>query len=149
MKQIRGDAKSIRTLLGGAKFANDYYQREYRWETKQVTELIEDLTEKFLESHDAANERSAVERYGHYFLGSIIVSDKDGQKFIIDGQQRLTTLTLLLISLQHQLDDVGQREQIADLIFSMRFGKRSFNLDIPERMPWMEALYAGVPPPGG
>ena len=43
--------------------------------------------------------------YGHYFLGSIIVSDKDGQKFIIDGQQRLTTLTLLLIYLQHQLED--------------------------------------------
>ena len=34
MKEIRGDAKSIRSLLGGARFAIDYYQREYRWETK-------------------------------------------------------------------------------------------------------------------
>jgi Protein of unknown function DUF262 len=65
----------------------------------------DDLADKFLESHDAGHERGAVADYGHYFLGSIIISDKDGQKFIIDGQQRLTTLTLLLIFLHHQLAD--------------------------------------------
>src|SRR5213076_861922 len=102
-----------------------------------VAELVEDLANKFLESHEPDNERSAVAEYGHYFLGSIIVSDKDGQKFIIDGQQRLTTLTLLLIFLQHQLLDPEQRGQIADLIFSQKYGKRSFNLDIPERAACM------------
>ena len=40
MKRIDGDAKSIRSMLGGSKFAIDYYQREYRWETKQVAELL-------------------------------------------------------------------------------------------------------------
>src|SRR5690606_10433836 len=68
---------------------------------------------------------------------------KDGQKFIIDGQQRLTTLTLLLIFLHHRLDDVEQKAQIADLILSQKYGKRSFNLDIPERVACMEALYKG------
>jgi uncharacterized protein with ParB-like and HNH nuclease domain len=38
-----------------------------------------------------------VESYGHYFLGSIIISESDAKKFIIDGQQRLTTISLLLI----------------------------------------------------
>jgi hypothetical protein len=38
MKEIRGDAKNIRALLGNAKYAIDYYQREYRWQTKHVTE---------------------------------------------------------------------------------------------------------------
>ena len=33
---------------------------------------------------------------GHYFLGSIIISEKEGKKYLIDGQQRLTTVTLLL-----------------------------------------------------
>ena len=51
-----GDAKSVRSLLGGAKFAIDYYQREYLWETKQVAELIDDLAKKFLESHEPGNE---------------------------------------------------------------------------------------------
>ena len=49
----------------------------------------------------------------------------------------------MLIFLQHQLHDPEQRAQIADLIFSQKFGKRSFNLDIPERTACMEALYKG------
>ena len=143
MREIRGNAKSIRALLGNAKFAIDYYQREFRWETKQITELIDDLTEKFLDSHEASNERSAVEQYGYYFLGSIIISDKDGHKFIIDGQQRLTSLTLLLIHLHRQLTDDEQKGQLANLIFSKKFGRRSFNLDVPERTACMEALFTG------
>ena len=145
MKEIRGDAKSIRALLSGAKFSVDYYQREYRWETKQISELIEDLSEKFFASYEAGDERSAVEEYGHYFLGSIIISDKDGRKFIIDGQQRLTSITLLLMLLHRRLCDVEQKGQLADLIFSQKFGKRSFNLDVPERNAVMEALFLGEP----
>ena len=147
MREIRGDAKSIRNLLSGARFAIDYYQREYRWETKQVAELIEDLAEKFLESHDPGHERSAVENYGHYFLGSIIISDKDGQKFIIDGQQRITSVTLLLIFLYRQLEDDQQKVQLADLIFSQKYGRRSFNLEVPERTACMDALFTGEPLP--
>ncbi len=142
-REIDGKGRTVRELLAGRKYSIDYYQREYKWQQKQVAELLEDLAAKFLESHEDGNERSAVAEYGHYFLGSIIVSDKDGQKFIIDGQQRLTTLTLLLIFLHHKLPDTEQKGQIADLIFSQKFGKRSFNLDIPERAACMEALYKG------
>jgi hypothetical protein len=145
MKEIRGDAKSIRALLGGARFSVDYYQREYRWETKQITELIDDLSEKFLDSYAEGDERSAVENYGHYFLGSIIISDKEGRKYIIDGQQRLTSLTLLLIHLYRHLADEQQKTQLAELIFSTKFGKRSFNMDVPERNACMEALFVGEP----
>lgn len=101
-REIDGKGRTIRELLAGRKYSIDYYQREYKWQQKQLSELIEDLAAKFLESHEPGNERSAVSDYGHYFLGSIIISDKDGKKYIIDGQQRLTTLTLLLIFLQHQ-----------------------------------------------
>lgn len=142
-REIDGKARTVRELLAGRKYSIDYYQREYKWQPKQLAELIDDLAAKFLESHEEGNERSAVADYGHYFLGSIIVSDKDGRKFIIDGQQRLTTLTLLLIFLHHRLDDAEQKGQIADLIFSQKYGKRSFNLDIPERTACMEALYKG------
>ena len=143
MREIRGNATNLRALLAGAKFAIDYYQREYRWKTKQVAELIEDLAEKFRDDYQSGNPRSAVENYGHYFLGSIIISDRDGHKFIIDGQQRLTTLTLLLIHIYVQLEDDEQKAQIADLIFSMKFGRRSFNLDVDERAACMEALFTG------
>lgn len=142
-REIDGKGRTIRDLLAGRKYSIDYYQREYKWRKKQVAELIDDLCNKFRESHEEGNERSAIADYGHYFLGSIILSDKDGQKFIIDGQQRLTTLTLLLIFLQHQLQDAEQKGQIAELIFAQKYGKRSFNLDIPERTTCMEALYTG------
>jgi Protein of unknown function DUF262/Protein of unknown function (DUF1524) len=142
-RAVDGKGRIIRELLAGHKYSIDYYQREYKWEQKQVAELIDDLADRFLESHEEGNERSAVADYDHYFLGSIIISDKDGQKFIIDGQQRLTTLTLLLIFLHHQLNDAEQKGQIADLVFSQKYGKRSFNLDVPERADCMEALYRG------
>ena len=144
MRKIAGDAKNIRELLSGAKYTIDYFQREYRWEAKQITELLTDLAGKFLESYEAGDERTAVERYGHYFLGSIIISEKGGQKFLIDGQQRLTSLTLLLIFLHHKLKDEEQRRQLADLIFSQRYGRRSFNLNVAEREPAMDALYTGT-----
>src|SRR5438552_18562262 len=105
MREIRGNARNIRELLSGAKYGVDYFQREYQWQTKQVAELIDDLADKFIDSYDPVHERSAVQGYGHYFLGSIIISEKDSKKFIIDGQQRLTTLSLLLIHVHRQLTD--------------------------------------------
>ena len=71
MKEILGTAKNIRALLSGAKYGVDYFQREYRWQKKQVGELIDDLADKFLGSYAPGHERSAVDSYGHYFLGSI------------------------------------------------------------------------------
>ena len=144
MKEIQGNAKNLRSLLAGAKFAIDYYQREYRWETKQVKELIEDLAEKFGDHYKPGDPRREVKNYGHYFLGSIIISHRDGHKFIIDGQQRLTTLTLLLIHLYIQLDK-SEQAPIANLIFSMSFGRPSFNLDVPEREACMQALFNESP----
>src|SRR5205807_156726 len=51
--------------------------------------------------------------------------------------------TLLLIYCHHQLEDIEQKAQVADLIFSQKYGKRSFNLDVPERSDCMETLYKG------
>jgi hypothetical protein len=141
-REIDGKGRTVRELLANRKYSIDYYQREYKWQTKQLSELMADLSSKFLENYEPTHERSAIDDYGHYFLGSIIISDKDGKKFVIDGQQRLTTLTLMLIYLRHQLADADQKAQLADLIFSLSKGKRSFNLDVPERTSCMEAIFA-------
>jgi len=142
MKEIDGQSKTVQELLANTKYTLDYYQRGYNWETKHVTELINDLEGKFLDSYSAVHGRDQVGNYSHYFLGSIIVCDKGNQRFIIDGQQRLTTLTLLFIRLHHMLEDEDQKSQIAPLIFSLRRGEKSFNLDIPERESIMDALYS-------
>lgn len=142
-REIHGISRTVRDLLKGMKYSVDYYQREYKWQTKQVEELLDDLTGRFLEDHDDANPREAVAGYGHYFLGSVVVSNKNGQKFLIDGQQRLTTLTLLLIYIHNLQRDREERVDVSDMIFSVRYGKKSFNLDVPERQSVMEALFNG------
>src|SRR5436853_495887 len=103
MKKIDGTPKTIRELFTGVKYTIHYYQREYQWQTKQVEELIDDLTEEFFEFYSKDDERSKVLEYGHYFMGSIVLTAEDNA--IIDGQQRLTSLTLLLIYLYHRLED--------------------------------------------
>jgi hypothetical protein len=62
MNEILGNAKTIRQLLGNAKYAIDYFQREYRWKTKHVSELLTDLTAKFHDSYDPAHARHALYR---------------------------------------------------------------------------------------
>ena len=47
-KTIDGRARTVRELLDKAKYAIDLYQREYAWQERQVRELIDDLTGKFL-----------------------------------------------------------------------------------------------------
>jgi len=145
MKKIDGQARTIRELLKGAKYAIDYYQREYKWQTKQTKELLDDLADAFLDDHDPSHARKEVAGYGNYFLGSIIVSSKNNEKFIIDGQQRLTTLTLLIIYLHNLARARADVAPLGELIFSERFAEKSFNLDVEERTPCMEALFNQLP----
>ena len=142
-KTIDGRARTVCELLDKAKYAIDFYQREYAWQERQVRELIDDLTGKFLDSYEAGHSRHEVEGYGHYFLGSIVISHKRGQRFVVDGQQRLTTLTLLLIHLHHLQKDRGERVEVQTLVYSEKFGRKSFNLDVPDRVEVMQRLMDG------
>ena len=140
-REIHGVSRTIRELLNGQKYSIDYYQREYKWQTTQVEELIDDLTNRFFQDHDDNNSREAVANYGHYFLGSVVISNRKGQKFIIDGQQRLTTLTLLLIYLHNLQRGNSDEVEITSMIFSVKYGKKSFNMEVPERQECFEALF--------
>lgn len=146
MKRIEGRARTVRELLDGAKYTIDFYQREYAWQERQVRELIDDLTGKFLDFWDEGHARHEVEIYGHYFLGSVVISHKRNLKFIVDGQQRLTTLTLLLIYLVHLQADREEKVDVRKLVYSEKFGRKSFNLDVPDRLDVMEKLLAGEEP---
>ena len=118
MKEILGKAKTVRELLKGVKYSIDYYQREYKWHEKQIHELVDDLSNKFLEEYDPTHSRSKVADYPHYFLGSIIISKKESIGYIVDGQQRLTSLTLLLILLRNLQNGHAEKVNVDELIFS-------------------------------
>ena len=141
MREILGKAKTVRELLKGVKYSIDYYQREYKWQTAQVQELLNDLGGKFLEDYQPDHERKKVKDYPHYFLGSIIISKKDRASYVVDGQQRLTSLTLLLMFLRNLQRGSTVKVNIDECIFSEQFGEISFNIDVPDRLPCMEAIY--------
>jgi hypothetical protein len=141
VRDILGKAKTVRELLKGVKYSIDYYQREYKWHDKQIRELIDDLSGKFLEEYQPTHPRAKVADYPHYFLGSIIISKKESVGYIVDGQQRLTSLTLLLVLLRNLQKGKQERVNVDELIFSEKFGQKSFNLHVDERTPAMDALY--------
>lgn len=82
-------------------FSNKYlfrvpdFQRPYGWTTKQAGELLDDLL-------DFVTEGKEVNELDPYFLGSIVlIKDEDAPDAkVVDGQQRLTTLTILLAALR-------------------------------------------------
>ncbi len=89
-------------------FSKDYaftipaYQRPYAWETTQVEELLTDLT-------DAMGPDSRSD--GFYFLGSIVLVKTHGnpESKVVDGQQRLTTLTILFSVLRDLTEDAEKQ----------------------------------------
>lgn len=143
MKEIDGNATNIRDLLTNERFGIDYFQRDYRWEKKHVEELVNDLSQAFLDTHSESNALAQVQNYDIYFLGSITTSKKDGQRSIVDGQQRLTTITLLLIYLYHKVENDSLKNTIAPLVSCYKFGKHSYNLNIPKRNKCMDHLFKG------
>jgi uncharacterized protein with ParB-like and HNH nuclease domain len=91
---IDGKGRTLGELFFNRRYAIDTYQREYKWQTKQLVELIDDLSGNFLEYYEPGHDRDAVAKYGHYFLGSIILSQKKGQSYIITSTRRPQSLSL-------------------------------------------------------
>ncbi|MFZ1538396.1 MAG: DUF262 domain-containing protein [Chromatiaceae bacterium] len=145
MSTITPHYRSVQQLLQTQFFSIDDYQREYKWEKKHIDELLTDLQGKFLSCYKVSDDTKKVSGYEEYFLGSIIVSKRNGKSYLIDGQQRVTSLTLLLICLYRaaKAENLKVIQTIAPLIYSDNLGEPRFNLDIPERLPVIEALFEG------
>lgn len=141
--KIEAADTSINALLKDQKFYIDYFQREYRWQEKHIKLLVEDLTTTFLKSYSLTDRRSSIANYQNYYLGPVVfsVNPDDGKKSIIDGQQRITSITLLLIYLNHLQKDNGQEVSISQLIFSEKYGEKSFNMTDEMREPCLKALF--------
>ncbi len=99
MARISGHEEQI-----GAVFSDEYaftippYQRTYSWGEEQAAELIDDLVTAQAEGMGKVDVTP-------YFLGSIVLIKSDGssEAEVVDGQQRLTTISLLLTALRLQL----------------------------------------------
>jgi uncharacterized protein with ParB-like and HNH nuclease domain len=139
--KIEAHDRTVSQVLENKKYTVDYFQREYNWQRRHMEQLITDLTTAFLNEYHEGDVRTEGENYNNYYLGPFVVSEKSGQRSIIDGQQRLTSLTLLLIFLNNLQKTVGLTESIEPMIFSEHRGSKSFNIQVEERMRCFEALF--------
>ena len=89
MAEMKTERKSVLEYLSKNKFLIPIYQRKYTWEVDECEQLWDDIR-NFFESKEDDEE---------YFLGSIVMYKDKGRQNIIDGQQRTTTLSLLIKAL--------------------------------------------------
>ncbi|MDK2827106.1 MAG: hypothetical protein PWQ63_16 [Methanolobus sp.] len=132
---------TVSEVFNNCKYKVDYFQREYCWEQKHIEQLVTDLTSTFLDAYTDGDPRNAVVYYNNYFLGLFVISSKDGKKRIIDGQQRLISLTLFLIYLNHLQKELGTNGSIEPLVFSEKCGQESFNIQLDEQQACLEKLF--------
>ena len=95
MSKLSVDQKTIKALLEDKKsdFIIPDYQRPYAWEEKECQQLWDDIFAFAIPDDNAEK----FDRNEEYFLGPIVTFINSGRKMeIIDGQQRLTTIMLLL-----------------------------------------------------
>ena len=100
---INVDKRSVKQLLETGKnkrFIIPEYQRPYAWSDEQIQVLFDDLTEYTSNSTEDENNT--------YFLGTIVAYENDNkEQEIIDGQQRITSLLLLLRAIYTKLESEG------------------------------------------
>lgn len=98
--------QNIDTLFTNEIYYIDFYQRQYKWNAEPVKRLLDDVFYKFNEEHEKHANcqleiKEKIARYSWYYLNTYVTNQVDGKLYIVDGQQRLTTITLILIKLYH------------------------------------------------
>ena len=113
--KIHGAEYPIRKI-----FSNDFnfkiplYQRPYSWTTEEAEELFDDLI-----SFIGPDTSVSIDELSPYFLGSIVLIKDENQPdaWVVDGQQRLTTLTILLSALRHAITTPAYSSHFTDYLY--------------------------------
>lgn len=107
-KKISGSEYNLAKIFSSDfEFHIPHYQRPYAWTVDQASELFDDLYGFYSEKTQEG-----------YFLGSIVLIKEEGNpnSEVIDGQQRLTTLTILLAAIAYCQSDPESRNDILNYI---------------------------------
>lgn len=144
---IEAKDKPLGQIFERQHFVIDSYQRAYRWQRKQIETLLDDLYYSFVNNFSYPNRGNDVKLFSSYFMGPIVLSQTKTEKSIVDGQQRLTTFTLLLIFLYKLCAklNISCDISLTNYIYYNRNGNKTFVLNIPERQRIMNLLLADSP----
>lgn len=103
---VSPDKQNLDQVFANTTYYIDFYQRQYKWDDIPVKRLLDDIFYKFNIEYSKYEKsvielENLVEKYSWYYLNTYVTNVIEGKRFIVDGQQRLTTLTLILIKLRH------------------------------------------------
>lgn len=125
---LKADKEKIHTFLSGSnQFRIPFFQRQYVWKIDNWEELWENLKEE-LKELNAKNLES------EHFIGTLIIKQAETGSLsavfdLIDGQQRLTTICLLLRALHDSSDEKAFKEWTNNLlVFTDSYGKSNIRL---------------------
>ena len=121
--EIMFSRDGIANLLHTGRFMVPKYQREFKWEADHVRELFDDI------------ENAIADKQPEYFLGSIVISNADSERpDIVDGQQRLATITILLASIRDYYLSSGDQENAQYVELEYLFEKNPVTKEINPRL---------------
>ena len=111
---VRPNSMTIKLLLGSkCQFDIPRFQRDYSWESNHYQEFIEDMLDCLIIGDGEISN-------AQYFLGTMLFIgnlDKAGQQLsVVDGQQRLTTITIIFSALSDHFKENGN-EKLSERIF--------------------------------
>lgn len=148
MVDISPEKQNIDKLFGTTVYSIDFYQRDYKWTEEPVRRLLDDIfygfesTYEMNKSLDPKPETVAA-KYPWYYLNTYVTNTINGCVYVVDGQQRLTTLTLVLINLLHRADK--QESKLKGWISSKIAGQAGYQtqfwMDHERHTKTLQALY--------
>ncbi len=131
---------SIKKLFKSGNYIVPIYQRNYAWSEQEINQLIDDINDYCKENKDKKeNEKN------NYYIGTLVVYKKDNIYEVIDGQQRLTTLYILISVLKNKFEKgeihfvVESKEKLQEALKEI-FENINFNLKFESREKSQKAL---------
>lgn len=104
LEEMKIQLDGIGHVLSDNNLAVPRYQRSYAWTDKQITDLLDDITEAIRKGEK------------EYFLGSIVITGNQKEHLeVVDGQQRLATVTIILAAIRDYFYRNNDSERAYDI----------------------------------
>ena len=148
MSEINPEKQTVAKCLSKTTYRIDFYQREYVWSKKTVEILLDDVFYAFEQSFnpikDSELTKEVLAGFGWYYLNVIMISKEGTDRFIVDGQQRLSTLVLLCSKLYNLSKDSKDKITLFDCICGLDWHDEVYYLDHDKRKRAMDYIIRDV-----
>lgn len=145
---VSPDKQNIDQLFGTTTYYIDFYQRQYKWNRDPVEKLLDDVFYKFNDEYNRHKDSDIeidklIDQYGWYYLNTFVTNKVDGKDYVVDGQQRLTTLSLILMKLRNkaQIIDSQLDGWIDDKIAGRAGYRKNFWMNHEGSLDTLNAIY--------